>query len=77
MLPTAADFELRVFECGSVSSSSAVSADLYSTFLFVSALCSPLEIKTGNVSTEVANFPLQTPLQTPDWHGILQSDSSV
>ena len=66
-----------MFEGGSVSSSSAVSADLDSTFLFLSALCSPLKIKTVNVSTEVANFPLQTPLQTPDLHGILQSDSSV
>ena len=75
MLPT--DFELRVFEGGSVLSSSAVSVGLNSTFLSLSALCSPLEIKSGKVSTEVANFPLQTPLQTPDLHGILQSDSSV
>ena len=73
MLPTAADFELRVFEGGSVLSSSAVSVGLNSTFLSLSALCSPLEIKSGKVSTEVANFPLQTPLQTPDLHGILQS----
>ena len=77
MLPTAADFELRVFEGGSVLSSFAVSVGLNSTFLSLSALCGPLEIKSGKVSTEIANFPLQTPLQTPDLHGILQSDSSV
>ena len=69
MLRTAADFELHVFEGGSVLSSSAVSTGLYLTFLFSSALCSLSEIKSGNVSTEVANFPFQTPLQTPDLHG--------
>ena len=77
MLPTAADFELRVFEGGSVLSPSAVSVGLNSTFLYLSALCRPLEIKSGKVLTEFANFPLQTPLPTPYLHGFLQSDCSV
>ena len=66
-----------MFKGGSVLSSSAVSAGLYRTFFFSSALCSSLEIKSDNVSPEDANFPLQTPLQTPDLHGFLQSESSA
>ena len=77
MLPTAADFELLVFEGSSFLSSSAVSGGLASTFLFSSALCSPSEIKSGNLSTEVANFPLHPALQTPDSQHFLQSDPSV
>ena len=50
-----------MFKSGSVLSSSAVSASLSLTFLFLSALCSTSEIKSGNVSTEVANFHLQIP----------------
>ena len=59
MLPTAADYELRMFEDGSVLSSSEVSAGLNLTFLISSALFSPSEIKSGNISIEVANCLLR------------------
>ena len=54
MLPTAAVFELLVFEVWVVSSFSAVSGDLTLTFLF---LYGTFKIKSGNISTKVANFP--------------------
>ena len=60
MLGTAEHFELRVFEVWVVSSLSSLTGDSTLTFLFLSALCSPSEIKSGSVSTEVANFHLQT-----------------
>ena len=52
-----------------VSSFSTVSGDLTSTFLFLFALSSASEIKSGFFSPEVANFCFQTLLQTPYFNG--------
>ena len=56
----AAQLAFEVLKYCIVSSLSALTGDSTLTFLFLSALCSPSEIKSGSVSTEVANFHLQT-----------------
>ena len=57
MLGTVSHFELRVFEVWVVSYFSEVSGDLNLTFLFLFALQSAFKIKSGSISTKVANFP--------------------
>merc|ERR1712015_46869 len=56
----AVQFAFEVLKYCTVSSLSALTGDSTLTFLFLSALCSPSEINSGTVSTEVANFHLQT-----------------
>ena len=54
----AAQLAFEVLKYWVVSSLSALTGDSTLTFLFLSALCSPSEIKSGSVATEVANFHL-------------------
>ena len=69
MLQTAETSELQAFQVGSVLSFSAATDGLTFVFFLLSALCSVSAITSGNLSTEVANFRFQLPLQTPDSHG--------
>ena len=77
MLGTVQHFELQVFEVWVVSSFSAVSGDLSLIFLFLFALQSISNIKSDNVSSEIANFHLQTISKHHNLMVSHQSDATI